>query len=94
MQLEQFDKLEQNVKNIVDFVFKIKIENHKLKNEIASLKKQLENISNEEIKYETEKEEIENWENSFPSEKRDFAVSRLDKVLKSLKNLSKGVELK
>ncbi|MFC2088340.1 hypothetical protein ACFLSX_01975 [Calditrichota bacterium] len=94
MQLDQFDKLEQNIKKIVDFVFKLKIENHKLKNEVESLQKQLENFSDENIQYLNKKEEIEQGKESFPIERKEYVVSQLDKILQNLKNLSTGVEFK
>ena len=59
MRLDQFDKLDQNIKKVVDYIFELKIENHKLKNEVESLKKQLGNSIEKGIE-DLDKKKIQN----------------------------------
>ena len=94
MRLDQFDKLELNIKEIVDYVFKLKVENHRLKTEIDNLKKQHKSASEKGIENLVYKDEINDATESFPTDKEKIVVSQLDNILNKLKNLSTGVEFK
>ena len=94
MQLDQFDKLEQNTKEIVDYVFKLKVENYKLKQEIDIIKKKQTSTSEKGLEELVNKDEINDTAESFSTDKGKIVVSQLDNILNKLKNLSTGVEFK
>ena len=92
MRLEQFDKLEQNVKKSVKYILDLKKENIQLKKEVELLKKQLETTSERGIK-KLNNRNIENTvRDTFPKEKTETLVSQLDEVIKKMKNFTTGVE--
>ena len=85
MRLEQFDKLEHNVKKSVKYILD-------LKKEVELSKKQLETTSERGIK-KLNNRNIENTvRDTFPKEKTEPIVSQLDEVLKKMKNFTTGVE--
>lgn len=94
MKLDQFDKLEQNIKEIVDYVFKLKVENYKLKQEIDIIKKKHTSTSEKGLEELVDKDEINDTAESFSTDKEKIVVSQLDNILNKLKNLSTGVEFK
>ena len=92
MRLEQFDKLEQNVKKSVKYILDLIKENIQLKKEVELLKKQLETTSERGIK-KLNNRNIENTvRDTFPKEKTETLVSQLDEVIKKMKNFTTGVE--
>ncbi len=94
MRLDQFDKLDQNIKEIVDYVFKLKVENNRLKTEIDTLKKQHKSNSETGIENLVYKDETNDATDLLPQDKEKIVVSQLDNILGKLKNLSTGVEFK
>ncbi len=94
MRLDQFDKLDQNIKEIVDYVFKLKVENNRLKTEIDTLKKQQKSNSETGIENLVYKDETNDATDLLPQDKEKIVVSQLDNILGKLKNLSTGVEFK
>ena len=92
MRLEQFDKLEHNVKKSVKYILDLKTENIRLKKEVEQIRKQLDNTSERGIK-KLNNRNIENTvRDTFPKEKTETIVSQLDEVLKKMKNFTTGVE--
>jgi len=94
MRLDQFDKLDHNIRNVVDYIFNLKIENRQLKKEVEKLQTKLNEISEKGIDSLGNKNEIYSRGDSLTDNKKEEAVSQLDKVLDKMKNLSKGVEFK
>ena len=92
MRLDQYDKLEQNIKKSVKHILDLKTENNQLRKEVELLKKQLETTSERGIK-KLNNRNIENTvREAFPKEKTDTLVSQLDEVIKKMKNFTTGVE--
>jgi predicted RNase H-like nuclease (RuvC/YqgF family) len=92
MRLDQYDKLEQNIKKSVKYILDLKSENIRLKKEVEQLRKQLDNTSERGIK-KLNNRNIENTvRDTFPKEKTETIVSQLDEVLKKMKNFTTGVE--
>ena len=92
MRLEQFDKLEQNVKKSVKYILDLKKENIQLKKEVEILKKQLETTSVMGIKKINNRNIEYSVRYTFPKEKTETLVSQLDEVIKKMKNFTTGVE--
>jgi hypothetical protein len=93
IRLDQFDKLEQNVKKSVKYVIDLKTENIRLKKEVEQLKKQLEIRSERGIKKLNSRNIDITVRDTFPKEKTEKIVSQLDEVIKKMKNFTTGVEL-
>jgi uncharacterized protein (UPF0210 family) len=92
MHIDQYDKLEQNIKKSVKHILDLKTENNRLKKEVEHLGKQLENTSEKGIK-KLNKRIIENTvRETFPKEKTETLVSQLDEVIKKMKSFTTGVE--
>ena len=92
IKLDQFDKLEQNVKKSVKYVIDLKTENNRLKKEVEQLKKQLEITSERGIKKLNSRNIDNTVRDSFPNEKKEKIVSQLDEVIKKMRNFTTGVE--
>lgn len=91
MQLDQFDKLERNIKNSVKYIFDLKTENNRLKKEVEKLKEQIETTS-ERGKTKPNNHSENNEREMFPKAKTERLVSQLDEVIKKMKNFTTGVE--
>ena len=92
MQIRQFEKLQSLVKEAVDQLLKVKLENKNLHQQISELKSQIENSTNTNNGNLTEEIERLKSENSALQEKHRVISSRLKKVLVKVKSLSDGVE--
>ena len=92
MNLEQFDKLEQNIKKSVKYILDLKAENNKLKKEVESLKNQLETTSERGIKKLNNKNTKNTVRETFPKDKTYTIASQLDEVLKKMRSFTTGVE--
>lgn len=92
MRLDQFDKLDQNINKTIKFILDLKIENNRLKKEVALLKKQLETTSERGIKESNSRQENRLVTETFPGEKSETLVSQLDEVIKKMKSFTTGVE--
>ncbi len=92
MQIRQFDKLQGLVKEAVDQILKLKLENKNSHRQISELREKIEN--NTHKNNETLSEEIEHLksENNTLREKHQVISSRLRKVLVKVKSLTEGVE--
>ncbi len=92
MQIRQFDKLQTLIKEAVDQILKLKLENKKLRIQINELRDKVDNGS--EINNDKFSGEIErlNAENKSLRDKHQVISSRLRKVLVKVKSLSEGVE--
>ncbi len=92
MRLEQFDKLEQNIKKSVKHILDLKKENNQLRKEVEKLKQQLETTSERGIKKLNNRRIERTVRETFPKEKTETIVSQLDEVIKKMKNFTTGVE--
>ena len=92
MQIRQFEKLQGLVKETVDQILRVKLENKNLQKQINELRDKLDNNTN--VNNDNLSSEIErlNSENKMLREKQRVISSRLRKVLAKVKNLSEGVE--
>ena len=92
MSLDQFDKLEQNIKKSIKYIFDLKLENNKLKKEVELLKKQLETTAERGIKKLNNRNIKNTVRETFPKDKSEAIASQLDEVLKKMRNFTTGVE--
>ena len=92
MQIRQFDKLQGLIKEAVDQILKLKLENKNSHRQISELREKIEN--NAHKNNETLSGEIERLksENNALHEKHQVISSRLRKVLAKVKSLNEGVE--
>ena len=92
MRLDQYDKLEQNIRKSVKYILDLKSENNKLKKEVVKLKQQIETTSERGIKKLNNRSNGSTARAKFPDEKTETIVSQLDEVIKKMKNFTTGVE--
>lgn len=92
MNLEQFDKLGQNVKKSIKYILDLKAENNKLRKEVESLKNQLAITSERGTKKLNNKNDTNTVGEMIPKDKTEAIASQLDEVLKKMRNFSTGVE--
>ena len=90
MNIDQFDKLGQNIKKSIKHILDLKLENNKLKKEVELLNKQLETRSERGI------EKLNNSNSAvretFPKNQSETIASQLDEVLKKMRSFTTGVE--
>ena len=92
MNLDQFDKLQNLVKQTVDRVFQLRFENNKLRKENETLKQKLETFSGmvpEDLQAELHKLQ---QENKVLRDKNERAQQRLTALLEKVRNITEGVE--
>jgi len=92
MRLDQYDKLEQNIRKSVKYILELKSENNKLNKQVEKLKQQLETTSERGIKKLNNRSIESTVREKFPDEKTETIVSQLDEVIKKMKNFTTGVE--
>ena len=92
MQIRQFERLQSLVKEAVDQILKLKIENKELHNQISELNKKIEDTTNNNNTELAEEVERLKSENKKLHDKHQVISTRLRKVLAKVKNLSEGVE--
>lgn len=86
MRLDQFDKIDQNVKKAIDLIYRLKFENNKLRRENEQLKSQLDLL---EEKTEQLKEFDGNKSTKIEKQK---IVNELRGILNKVRSLTEGVE--
>jgi regulator of replication initiation timing len=92
MSLDQFDKLEQNIKKSIKQLFELKLENNKLRKEVELLKKKLETRSERGIEKLNNSNSDSTKRETFPKDKSEKIASQLDEVLKKMRSFTTGVE--
>ena len=92
MQIRQFDKLQSLVKEAVDQILKLKLENKNLHRQISEMHVKVENSAHKNNeKFSAERDRLKS-ENIALREKHQVISARLRKVLVKVKSLSDGVE--
>jgi hypothetical protein len=92
MQIAQFDRLKQLVKECTELIYSLKLDNSKLKRENERLKEQITGINVKLPKNVTEKYKILEQENIKLRDKQQIITSRLVVLLDRVKALAGGVE--
>ena len=92
MQIRQFEKLHTLIKEAVDQLIKLKLENKSLLQKNEELRKQIEKNSQKSDKNLTEELRKLRAENRNLQNKHQVISSRLSKVLARVKDLGEGVE--
>ena len=92
MQLAQFDKLQQIVKDSADIMIRLKFENRNLKKENEQLKQENNNYNTTFSSEITEKIKLLERENSELKDRGKLIRARLGHLLERIKSLSSGVE--
>ena len=92
MQIRQFDKLHSLVKEAVDQILKLKLENKNLHRQISEMREKVENSTHKNNeKFSAEIDRLKS-ENITLREKHQVISARLRKVLVKVKSLTDGVE--
>ena len=92
MQIRQFDKLHSLVKEAVDQILKLKLENKNLHRQISEMRVKVENSTHKNNdKISAERDRLKS-ENIVLREKHQVISARLRKVLVKVKSLTDGVE--
>ena len=84
MQLDQFEKVQQNIKQVNDLIIKLKLENKKLRQENEQLKSQVSESSNGTSAIEQQ--------NKILKRKQKMVSARLTGILERVKVLTEGVD--
>jgi FtsZ-binding cell division protein ZapB len=84
MILDQFEKIQNNIKSVSDLILKLKLENKKLRQENEQLKTQVSEPSNVTNNFEQE--------NKILKRKQKMVTARLTGILERVKVLTEGVE--
>jgi len=92
MQIRQFDKLQNLVREAADQILKLKLENKRLNKQISDLQNNVDNNTNKNNDKLTEEITHLKSENKALLDKQQVISSRLRKVLAKVKSLSEGVE--
>lgn len=92
MRLDQYDRLEQNIRKSVKYILDLKSENNKLKKEVEKLKQQLETTSERGIKKLNNSNIESTLGEKLPGKKTETIVAQLDEVIKKMKSFTTGVE--
>jgi FtsZ-binding cell division protein ZapB len=92
MQLTQFDKLQQMVKESADLLIRLKFENRTLKKDNEKLKQEIDNYNTNVLSETTEKIKLLERENNELKDKTKLIRARLVHLLDRIKSLSPGVE--
>lgn len=92
MQIAQFERLKQLVKQCTEQVYSLKLDNNKLKQENERLKEQITGINLKLPKNVTEKYKTLEQENIKLRDKQQIITSRLVILLDRVKALAGGVE--
>jgi FtsZ-binding cell division protein ZapB len=92
MQITQFDKLKQLVKESVELIYRLRSENNNLKKENERLKEKLEKINYRKPDDLTESMKKLEHENRKLRDKQEIVSSRLINLLDRVRNLAGGVE--
>lgn len=92
MQIAQFDRLKQLVKECTEQIYSLKLDNNKLKRENERLKEQITGINVKLPKNVTEKYKTLEQENIKLRDEQQIITSRLVILLDRVKALAGGVE--
>jgi FtsZ-binding cell division protein ZapB len=92
MQIAQFDRLKQLVKECTEQLYSLKLDNNKLKRENERLKEQITGINVKLPKNVTEKYKTLEQENIKLRDEQQIITSRLVILLDRVKALAGGVE--
>ena len=84
MQLDQFEKIQYNVKEVSDLILKLKLENKKLRQENEQLKSQISEPSDGTSAVEQQ--------NKILRRKQKMVTARLTGMLERVKVFTEGVE--
>jgi FtsZ-binding cell division protein ZapB len=92
MQIAQFDRLKQLVKECTEQIYSLKLDNNKLKRENERLREQIAGINVKLPKKVTEKYKTLEQENIKLRDEQQIITSRLVILLDRVKSLTGGVE--